>query len=167
RRLRVASRQVVNRPKAATQLSTAMRARDLLGWLPTQFLDSQVDRGRQIHIRAGGPCVVKTTAEQLPQLGSRVGHQSRVDRFKRQAKRAARLGDRAAEPGTRVRVAARERNGGGCGEAPRESVCVSDRAAEPEALAQLRRRGFGLAAVQVDHREVSEAARYPVRVADG
>src|SRR5207302_1373123 len=76
-------------------------------------------------------------------------------------------GDRAAEPGTRVRVAARERNGGGGGEAPRESVCVSDRAAEPEALAQLRRRGFGLAAVQVDHREVSEAARYPVRVADG
>src|SRR5260221_11450697 len=119
--------QLFERPLSAT----TGRSRSPLR-LATPFHDTQVDCDRQIHIRAGGPCVVKTTAEQLPQLGSRVGHQSRVDRFKRQAKRAARLGDRAAEPGTRVRVAARERNGGGCGEAPRESVCVSHRAAEPE-----------------------------------
>jgi len=42
---------------------------------------------------------------------------------------------------------------------------VSDRAAEPKALTQVHRSDCDRAAAQAAHREVSEAVRYPVRVA--
>jgi hypothetical protein len=86
---------------------------------------------------------------------------------KLEAVRAAQRLGRSAELCARVSVAAREDYGGGYREHCNKAVCVTNRAAEPQALAEIRRSVLDVSAAEGDDRQVRRAERCPVDVADG
>src|SRR5205823_4171019 len=114
---------------------------------------SELDRGRYLELGPGSPRLVETLAQRFAHGQDRLVHEPPLVGRRLKAMRYAQRLRATAKLDARDRVTASEDYGAGHRKQFGQGVCVPDRAAQSQALAQILGRLLDVTAVQSDDRQ--------------